>query len=568
MTQKKYLLIISLIFLLAVTVRIICFVGLIGSDDLSYSRSAYDIATRNFTPDQQVHFHSRLGLFLPVAGIFRVFGVSELSSVTFPFFYFVMTFAVLVYTATTYFGKWPGIIAGLLYTFLPLDIFHATILLPDLPSAACIALSGLIVYQVEVGSISADPRHSQNTTRTRAKTCAYMLLGGLTLGWAYLIRETALFFGVFVGGYMVYLALSRKTLQWSWFWFWLGFFTIIGAELGYYYWITGDPFSRYLSIKTSVNHPGAMEEFKRLRFPEISLLRYVSFDRFRVLSYAPDFSFYYFFVLAGATYGVLQKRSVQVRYFIGWFLTVFLLLNFGSKSLSTYSPFRSVPRYFLTLSFPAIIIMAWYFYEMRHFLQKEHPRDMLLFRISLVIPFILGWVINFQWFSVTTTLFLVFAFLLLLLSCSETLRTWFRSQISSKYIAVVLPILLLYVNLIPGVYMTAKAERPRKGITCERDIRPLLEYPLTHTIYTDPRTEEILEYYYEYQYDKQIKTFDAGDSKSWENAYIVVNWERLFFLNRRYGFDIPQFLYQSPPQWKPYARLGADVNPCVIYEIP
>src|SRR5512136_2088017 len=119
--MKTYFPLITGILLLAIIVRIICFVGLIGSDDLNYNRTAYAIAQGTFSP-QLDHQQTRFGLFLPVAWIFNLFGVSEISSTLFPFFCFVVTFLVLVWMATTYFDRWIGIIAGLLYALLPVEI--------------------------------------------------------------------------------------------------------------------------------------------------------------------------------------------------------------------------------------------------------------------------------------------------------------------------------------------------------------------------------------------------------------------------------------------------------------
>jgi hypothetical protein len=105
-------------------------------------------------------------------------------------------------------------------------------------------------------------------------------------------------------------------------------------------------------------------------------------------------------------------------------------------------------------------------------------------------------------------------------------------------------------------------------VTCERDVRSLFEFPLAHTIYTDSRTEAILEYFYQYQYDDQILKFDDADVKTLTNAYVLANRERLIFLNRLYNVPIPNFLSHPPPQWKPYARIEKNGNPCLIYEIP
>ena len=72
--MTRYTRIISSIFFLAVTVRLVCFVGLIGSDDLNYNRSAYTLVAGTAPPTYD-HQGTRLGTFLPVALMFKLFGV-------------------------------------------------------------------------------------------------------------------------------------------------------------------------------------------------------------------------------------------------------------------------------------------------------------------------------------------------------------------------------------------------------------------------------------------------------------------------------------------------------------
>jgi len=562
----KYPLIISGLLALMIFVRVICFVGLIGSDDLNYNRSAYEIVQGTFTP-QLDHQRTRLGLFLPVAGAFKLFGVNEWSSILFPFSCSLLTFVVLVSLAINFFGKWTGLMAGLLYTFLPVEIFNATMLLADLPAATCIVLSSSILYLVDKEVSNTHLHHSKTPVKATWKTCGSLFLAGLFLGWAYLSRETALFFGVFAAGYMGYKAFVQKTIRWDWLWFWFGFLMIIGAEFGYYYWMTGNPFYRYTTIESGHNLSILA---LRDRVHGLSLLRRLALDQLRVLLYIPQFNFYYFFIFAGIIYAI-KKRIAYLGYFIGWFLTIFLLFNFSSTSFSEYYPIRSIPRYFTALTFPGLIIMSWYLQEMTNFFLVERREEIIPFRLSLVIPFMLVLVINVVWFSVTVTLLLLAISLLILVSFSESLRTWFRLRISPKYRRIVLPLLLLYVSILPGIYMTAQQEKPGQKITCERSVRSLLGFPLMHPVYTDSRTEAILEFFYEYQYDEKIKSFDEEDGENgdhWKDAYVVVVWERLFFLNRVYNNAIPDFLYHPPSRWKQIARTYDEVNPCIIYEIP
>ena len=571
--EKTTLLICSGLLLLAIAVRVICFVGLIGSDDLNYNRSAYEIATKTFTP-QIDHQRMRLGLLLPVAAAFKFLGVNEFSSLLFPFGCFLVTFSMLVYIGTIALGKWIGIVAGILYIFLPVELFDATMLLPDLPAATFVLLSGALFY-LTPGPLSSTRRGGSSNDLTpplldkeRGQgvrlSCGGLFLSGLLLGWAYLIRETAIFFAIFIGGCMAYHVWRRKTVPWRWLWFWGGLLSVFGAECGYYYLTTGTPFYRYVTIESGHNL-SVLALYDRVH--GWALLRRLTLDQLRVLFDVPNFNFYYFFILAGIIYAI-QKRMHGVYYFSGWLLTFFLLFNFASTSLVEYYPIRSIPRYFIALTCPGLIIMAWYLRETAALLAAETRAELRPWRYSLGIPFLLMIVINVVWFSLARTIFLLGMAGLLLITYIPAAQTWIRLRIPPKQRAVVLPLLLLYLSLLPGIYTVAQREHPGQKLTCERELRGLFEFPLTHTIYTDSRTEAILEYFYEYQAAERIRPFDELDRKTVQNAYLIANWERLFFLNRLYRVPIPDYVYHPLPQWKLKAQIGGYVNPCLIYEIP
>ena len=219
--RKHYIVIIAGIFVLAIVVRAICFVGLIGSDDLAYNRAIYALSEGKSVAELEKHFRNRIGLFLPGAFIFTHLGVNEFSSAIFPFLCFLLTLSILVYITAKYFGKWASILAALLYTFHPLEIFHASMLLTDLPAAAFIALSGSLIFY---GDRISQPSLFPNTSSNCIKAYIAMFSGGMMLGYAYMIKEFAVFFGIFVSGYFVYRIFAHKTMKGPWLWFWIGLF--------------------------------------------------------------------------------------------------------------------------------------------------------------------------------------------------------------------------------------------------------------------------------------------------------------------------------------------------------
>lgn len=552
LSKKHSTLILCGIFVIMLAARLMSFVGLIGSDDLTYNRSAYEVVQGVFSP-QLNHQQTRLGLIFPVALIFRLFGIHEISSVTFPLICAIATFWLLVYAGSRYWGVWGGIVAGVLYTFLPIEILQATQLLPDLPAATCLTGSAILLEQIE-------------TNHNQAQHSSFwgMLCAGILFGWAYLIKETSVFFGVFVAGYFSYQMAVRKNFCLSWLWYAIGAALMIGLECGYYYRTTGTPWYRYLSVVSGHN----VSVFSGQMFHGWALVRRLALDQLQMLFQVQHFSFYFVGILAGVVYGVQRWRTPHVGFLLGWFGSLFLLFNFGSTSLTAYMPLAFFPRFFVALSAPGILILTWYLLEMRFFLDMDKPPMLCPVQVALLIPLGLLALIAVLWPSWPLMVFGVGMAVLLAIVLSQRLRAGIRKRLPAQYAALVLPVAFCYLSLMPGIYYTAKGENPFRGLTCERELRTGLGSPLSRPIHTDQRTAAILQYLYQYQQDERILSFEDANVRTVQAAYVIVNWERLFFLERLYAAPIPDLLYHPPASWILRVQLGGDVNPCLVYEVP
>lgn len=546
------------IFIVAVAVRLLCFSGLIGSDDLTYNRMAHMIATGTFSAEY-AHRETRLGLTLPVAGLFALFGVHEWSSAILPFLCFVLTFWVVVSMARSLWGGQTAIIAALLYTFLPLEMYYATILLPDLPAAACIAISSALFYHCETHCAA-----TQEATGFRLPTWFLALIAGMALGWAFLIRETAIFFGIFVAGYTLYCTWRDKAIRLHRCLFWVGVLMIIAVEMTFYWQITGNPLFRYMAVTdaTTTDSLAQLEKFFYVPVP-----MYVILDRLRALFLTADFGFHYPFVIAGCLYG-FRKRIPHWGYVIGWLLSTFALYSFGSTSFSYYAPMRTVPRYFLALSVPAILIMSKFFADASGLLPHPEKRELRRFFLALFVPGLIMGILIFLWFSALKLAFLAAIIVLCGILAFQRIRTRLLAYFPSRDTAVLLPAFLVALSLMPGFYTLTRHDAMRNRLADERELVQVFEQPLQHTVYTDQRTEKVLEYFYHYQQNDQILEFSEAAVESLSNTYLVANWKRLFFLQRLYGIPIPDFLQPPPPTWVPFAKIGGNVNPCLVYVIP
>src|SRR5439155_16554276 len=136
------------IMLLSVLMRLACFTGLIGSDDLSYSYYAQQISTGHYVPETNIagtlhrpitglqvpggiQFGLRYGVIVPVGVVYRLLGVSEWSTSVLPLAASTCSVFLLMLIARQLYGVRAALIAGLLSATFPLAIRYSTILVPE-----------------------------------------------------------------------------------------------------------------------------------------------------------------------------------------------------------------------------------------------------------------------------------------------------------------------------------------------------------------------------------------------------------------------------------------------------
>lgn len=124
-----------LIVLVGLAIRLILFTGQIRGDDYYYAKSAFELT------QGRTHFGvwsfgtSRVGLYAPTALLYTVFGVSPLTTAAFPLLTSLGTVVLVYLLATLYAPPKAGLIGAMLWAVFPLDIFLATDLMPDAPTA-------------------------------------------------------------------------------------------------------------------------------------------------------------------------------------------------------------------------------------------------------------------------------------------------------------------------------------------------------------------------------------------------------------------------------------------------
>ncbi|MBM4066202.1 MAG: glycosyltransferase family 39 protein [Planctomycetes bacterium] len=524
--KKSYYLFLLLLICFAVVLRVVCFNGFFGSDDVEYNKTAFKLANGDFSLDS--HHSKRLGLILPTALAFKVFGFSEVSAVLFLLICSAANIVIAFAAGKIFFCENVGLLASLLMLFLPIDAIYATLLTPDLPLVTFVSASGILFIYTE----------------TYAQRHRYSLsfLTGLCIGWAYLLKETAILILFLLCIWILALTISNRKFKISWLFIGLGFVLILLSEFGFYYYKTGNLFERILNVSDATQN---ISRWLELTYNGALYKRLTSAIPYLLLRGNYIFGFYFYLVLGGMIYALLNK-SKEPKHFIFWFISLYVILNFSSTNIKSYIPLLASHRHFYPLIFPGIIIISFYLYDAyKGFINKDFDK-VKNFCISLIIiDFIL---ICLNLFEHTVTDILFGSLLSISILYCIYVLTNRKKEIDKTRFAI--PVLLGAIFLYSLYVVHVENNSIQKLTRNERETVSVLGTHLRKKIYTDCMTEGTLEYLYAYHYDKLIVDFTGADMQEISGCYVIVNLENVMQLNEFYGTEIPDFVKNPPDTWK------------------
>ena len=515
-----------LLICFAVVLRTVYFNGFFGSDDIEYNRAAFKLANGDFSLDS--HHSKRLGLILPTALAFKVFGFSEVGSVLFLLICSIANIVIAFAAGKIFFDRNVGLLASSLMLFLPIDVIYATLLTPDLPLVTIVSVSGILFIYTETNA----QRHRYSLS----------FLTGFCIGWAYLLKETAILVLFILCIWILIITISHKKFEVSWLFIGLGFTLILLLEFGFYYYKTGNLFERILNVNNAtqnisrwleLTYNGAL--YKRLTYAIPYLLLRGNYI----------FGFYFYLVLGGMIYALLNK-SKELKYFIFWFISLYLILNFSSTNIKSYIPLIASHRHFYPLIFPGIIIISFYLYDSYKAIIAHNIVKVKNFCISLIIiDFIL---ICLNLFEHTVTDILFGSLLSISILYFIYIITHHEKEIDKT--RFVIPVLLGTIFLHSLYVVHVENNSIQKLTRNERETVSILGTPLRKKIYTDRITKGALEYLYAYDCNKLIVDFVGENMQEVPDCYVIINMENVIQLNKFYGTEIPDFVKNPPDTWK------------------
>lgn len=520
------------------------FFSVFGSDDLAYAKNALDIANGNFKT--QAHpFYNRIGLILPVAILYKLFGFNEYISMVYPFLCSLINIGLVFISGALFFNIRVGILAVILLSFLPLDVALSTILIPDLPASTFISICSIIFLYCEMRSV-------------KWESILYFI-SGLSIGWAYLTKEYSLFFGIFL---FVYVAISvfKKRAKFGWIYLGIGILLPIMTELTYYFFKTGNILYRIHAIETTHN----VSVWSGIHYHGYTLLKRMFFDLLNVLLENRVFGFNFFFVFAGMTLVILEKRKQkELWYFVLWFGVMFLSLNFCPTSLKSYNLLQLVDRYMYLFICPSIILSGYYLNRLYEEIQLK--RLYILSRkliISLAVPLIVMIIFNIVKYSLSDIVFIS----IIILAISILYLLPFIQYSCTKWFGLGIVGLFVFFNIAPSIYMTLRhlINNPCNG----RNISAFIKELPPKLIYADDRTKSILEYLDGFKKNIKIESFYEKNVNEIGNSYVIVDKDYLFYANKIYQKEMPSFLDHPPRHWNILKHFNTIENyGCTIYEV-
>jgi hypothetical protein len=345
-TKKWTVIALVIILIIALSIRLIFFQGVGTSDSRWHADWAYDISNGKF-PSGPNQGNARIGLLIPVSLLYSIFGVNEFSSNIIPLMTSLLGIILIFLFGRLLFNEKVGLIAAFLLSFFPLDVLYATRLMSDLPSAIFSVLSVYLFLKAE-------------KTERSTKTSILYVLSGISLAIAFSIREMAILTLLFYLGYVIY----NKKIKLSYGLMAAGFLSIFILELYFFYAHTGNPFYRFDALSGNyIQDATILNFFGRLSFPEFFLAYpFVIFNNIQL-------GYFYTFISLAILYFIFN-RNRGTTILIIWIGMIYLYLNFGSSSLSSYAPFLAVARYLNYITIPGILLLAAFLMENEKIIRK------------------------------------------------------------------------------------------------------------------------------------------------------------------------------------------------------
>jgi hypothetical protein len=505
------------------------FDGFTGGDDIGYAKAAKMLLDFEY-PFYEHHHAHRLGLILPIAFMYRIFGINDFSSLIFPLVVqawtlFALTFATRKFRFETFLSVLS--VGGFDYY----QLLYAGKVFPDTLVGLCVLLIH-VCFSEEFAREDKEERAGNFSNKKHKKiiSCLRGLAAGFFLFYAFMSKETILFALPFTA--FLCLWALRKGFHIFIFSFALTSFLFFTAYFGFCYATSGDLFLRMtLTERNAYINPCSYH-----LYPE-AMFRRLTYGFTAVLT---DNGMMHPILTGLGSLFFLKKERIFPHVFGLGLLICFLSCQFLSISAKYYLPLCLDGRHFLLLIPLAAASSGVFFEKILHKTTAESKKTGLFFAAvaltaCLSCCFLMTKNMSFFWAA----------------SC-----LFFLSCIVGIISAKMRMLLLFAVFLIrPAYSLTKQKESGHQNLAAvlKKNFGTVSEPTL---IFTDPVLADSYDYFFAFEPPEKlhfanIENLDTSKLPEGFKIYFLLNLPQTEILRRDYGKKIPNALIKKHLKIKP-----------------
>lgn len=340
----------AIIVLFGAVVRLCMASYMWGTDDLNYADLARIEAGTLFEgpPEGFEHNHHSLrkGLVVPVALLYRLFGINDLTTGAVPFLCSLGLIVLAHRFGRLLASEAVGLMSAALMACFPLSIIFASVLWPTEPQAFMVSWAMYLFFEAEQRrQDGAPPGHGR------------WLAIGLILGLAYLIHITSLFVALF---FLAYLAVYWRRFTWRWGWVAAGVILILLLEAVAYYGFHEEWWYSFRQANRSQNEGmgwGFIVNWEGTsQLIEGTPLASFWLGPWSMAALNQEFALYYLVGVPALAWAAWRRPTL--RPVALWFAVVFLWTAYGTTSPAHWMHLGRMPRYYAVISLPLVVAMA------------------------------------------------------------------------------------------------------------------------------------------------------------------------------------------------------------------
>jgi hypothetical protein len=364
------------VMLMGTAIRL-CFVtGMVYWDDFEYARLAHNLS-QGIIPTENWEGTARVVFYGPVAVLYKLFGVNDITSLALPFLYSILGIIVIYFISRLLGGELAGLITATIWSVFPLNVSTATALLPD-SMLALFVLGSVLCFLIGI--------------RFQGQAISFVFYG---------LSVTILIISVFIkpAGLTVMFFYILYIL-WKWLedkhfnrWLIPGFLLIL-AVVVYIYTI----------------YEGYIPETNNISPNFLTILAQTSTDWFFNLVVKNEFSFLFPLFLITIAMSLLQGDKNNVLPLL-WFGTTYLYFEIGSMGLNKYDPIPSTwgTRQILYVISPLVVLTGLYLGRVKNNLFLKLYLTALSIFVTLIVVFVSIYIQNYRVDGSQPDLFLAFS---------------------------------------------------------------------------------------------------------------------------------------------------------------